>query len=161
MAVQEQKPVPAGPRPVLQIETRDSFDGDIQQRLVFRRRFALGIRPIGKQGKVEIAVRAGEVMHLELSDKLFDLRRRRQQHRHDDHGAQILGYAFGELHSGKDGGAEAVGDEAVDKGDCGIRCGDQREQAKTTKRPAGNPQSRQEIYRERAIRIVATAIALR
>ncbi len=74
------------------IESRDAGRRRRQQRFIVIGMFCRGIGPIGEQGKMKIALRAGQVMDLQALDLLFYGGQTRQQCRYRDQSAKIRGH---------------------------------------------------------------------
>ena len=95
-------------RAVAPIQLRDAVGRGAQKLIVAGCRLGCGVRPVGQQGKAEVAVLTRQVVHLEAFDLLVDRRSRRQQRRNDDDGAQGRRYAVAKLQRGEGLGPEII-----------------------------------------------------
>ena len=115
LAVQQQEAVAAGRRTVAPIEPGDAGDRRFQQRRIAVDMLGRGIQPVGEQREMQVALRAGEVVDLQMLDLLLDRRRGGQQRRHRDERAQLRGHAVAQFQGGQQRRAEAARHGAVDQ----------------------------------------------
>ena len=99
-----------------------------------------GVQPVGEQGEMQIAVRAGEIMDLQTLDLFFDRLRRRQQRRHRDERAQMRRNAVAELQSRAMASRRSHNvTAAVDQRDRDVDGGDRPEDASRLSQPGAEP----------------------
>ena len=113
-----------------QIETRDAFRRRGDQRRVAFGVLGRRVGPVGNQGKMQIAFRAGEVMNLQPFDLLFHGFHACQQGRHRDERAQMRGNPVAQLQRRQKRRREAEVDPAIDQRDGGVDGGNCAEDAK-------------------------------
>ena len=115
--MQQKEPFPASGRALVPcIETVDAVGQRGNELLVAGHALAGRVRPVGQEGKVEMAFRIGKVVHLESFELLLDVGVVREQRRHGDQGSKLGRHALGELELGEPGGRKQSRHQAMDEG---------------------------------------------
>jgi hypothetical protein len=114
--VQQEKPFPASGRTLVPcIETLDAVGERGDEFLVAGHALARRVRPVGQQGKVEMAFWIGQVVHLESFELLLDVGVAREQRRHGDHGSKLRRHALGEFELGEPRGRKQSRNQPMDE----------------------------------------------
>ncbi len=146
-AVEQEEAVAARCGAVLSVQARDAVGDGGEQRLVRVGVLAVGVPPIRKQRKMQIAFRAREVMDLQSFDLRLHLPGAGKQHRHGHKGPQPGGHAALELEGRQRRRAKAARRLAVDNRHGSIQRGNQaqkpqQDQPGRAHAEQGNPEQR-------------------
>ena len=95
MQHEEPRP-PSGRALVGVVEALDPVDQGGEELVVSGPVFTACVRPVGKQGKVEVSFGVRQVVHLEPLELLFDVGPAGEKRGHDDHGSKLRRHAPGE-----------------------------------------------------------------
>ena len=147
-AMQQQETHAAGNRAVMPVQPCDAGSGRRQQRLISCGLGGVSVRPVRQQGEVEVAFRAGQMMHLKMLDLLGDRGLAGQQHRHGDQRAQRRGHAVTQVEARQRARAKTAGHAAIGQGDGRIHRRDQAAEGKQGQHVAADAQSGQEADRQ-------------
>ena len=112
-SMEQHKPVTAGQRAVARVQRVDAGDGRVEQRGVAGGVGRVGIGPIRQKREMDLAVEAGQMMHLEMSDVRRDGLARHEHRWHGDQRAQLRRNAVAKFQSRQAFSAEPSGDHAV------------------------------------------------
>ncbi len=134
-AVQQHEAVAGRSGAIAMVQPRDALPGRGPQGLVGLGLFAVGVAPIGQQGEIELARRAGQIVDLQPLDLFLDIFEGGEQGRDGDQGPQGFGYAVLQVQGREQGGAEAARHQMVDQGDGQVHRGDEA-QARQQDQPA-------------------------
>src|SRR6185436_16449187 len=88
-AMEQQEPVTGSRRPVSPVQARNAGDRRFEELPVTFDLLRKGIRPVGQQREMDLAVRIAEVEDFQFLDLLLDRLTRRQQGRHHHDRAQL------------------------------------------------------------------------
>ena len=122
--MQHEEPLPPSGRAlVLLIEARDAVDQGGEELIVSGHVLMAGVRPVGKEGKVEMPFGVRQVVHLEPLDLLFDVGPAGEKRGHDDHGSKLRRHSLGELELGVQPGCNEKRHQAMDQGYRDLRGG--------------------------------------
>src|SRR5439155_12737880 len=128
--MQQQKTVDTRCRGISGIQPRDTVSGGGQQGFVAVDMLAVRVRPVREQGEMNVSLKAGEMVYLQLVDLLFDAFARRQQDRHGHQRSQRSWDAAAQFKRRKQGGSDRPRYAGVDQSNGRIERGDGTQQAK-------------------------------
>ncbi len=138
--MQQKEALPTSGRTfVALVEARDAVGQCGEESIVDGPALAERVRPVGKEGEVEMAFGIGQIVHLEPLELLLDISPVRDQRGDDDHGSKLWGHAAGEFELGEQRRWNENRNQAMNEGHCDIRGGHEPEESQEDEAPETCP----------------------